>query len=153
MSLFILPIVHDFHFSRTKVHYNSTTNTLQMSMNIFTDDLELAVRNMGNDDFKIDLQFQSQTDSLIAEYVLSKFNINHGGEALRLDWVGYECDYDITYVYIESKEFVLDTNLVFTQGLLMDVFDDQENVLDYESPNLDVSHILVEGRHIVEIEE
>ena len=122
-------------------------------MNIFTDDLELAVRNMGNDDFKIDLEFQSQTDSLIAEYVLSKFSINHGGEALRLDWVGYECDYDITYVYIESKEFVLDTNLVFTQGLLMDVFDDQENVLDYESPNLDVSHILVEGRHIVEIEE
>ena len=122
-------------------------------MNIFTDDLELAVRNMGHDDFKIDLQFQARTDSLIAEYVLSKFSINHGEEALRLDWVGYECDYDITYVYIESKEFVLDTNLVFTQGLLMDVFDDQENVLDYESPNLDVSHILVEGRHIVEIEE
>ena len=37
LSLFILPIVHDFHFSRTKAHYNSTTNTLQMSMNIFTE--------------------------------------------------------------------------------------------------------------------
>jgi len=122
-------------------------------MNIFTDDLELAVRNIGHESFKIDLQFQAKTDSLIAEYVLSKFSINHGKETLKLDWVGYECDYDITYVYMESKEFVLDTNLVFTQGLLMDVFDDQENVLDYESPNLDVSHILVEGRHIVEIEE
>ncbi len=122
-------------------------------MNIFTDDLELAVSNIGHESLKIYLQFQAKTDSLIAEYVLSKFSINHGEETLKLDWVGYECDYDITYVYIESKEFVLDTNLVFTQGLLMDVFDDQENVLDYESPNLDVSHILVEGRHIVEIEE
>ena len=153
MSLFILPIVHDFHFSRTMAHYNSTTNTLQMSMNIFTDDLEIAVRNMGHESFKIDLQFKAQTDSLIAEYVLSKFSINHGEDALKLNWVGYECDYDITYVYIESKEFELDTNLVFTQRLLMDVYEDQENVLDYESPNLEVSHILVEGRYIVEIEE
>ena len=122
-------------------------------MNIFTDDLELAVRNLGHENFKIDLQFQAQTDSLIAEYVLSIFSIDHGEDALKLDWVGYECDYDITYVYIESKEFELDKNLVFTQGLLMDVYDDQENVFDYESQNLEVSHILVKERRIVEIKE
>ena len=122
-------------------------------MNIFTDDLELAVRNLGHENFKIDLQFQAQTDSLIAEYVLSICSIDHGEDALKLDWVGYECDYDITYVYIESKEFELDKNLVFTQGLLMDVYDDQENVFDYESQNLEVSHILVKERRIVEIKE
>ena len=73
MSLFILPFVHDFHFSRTKAHYNSETQTLQMSMNVFTDDLELAVRTMGHEDFKIDIEPNALTDSLMSIYILSKF--------------------------------------------------------------------------------
>ena len=70
LSLFILPVVHDFHFSRTRADYNIKTNTLQMSMNVFTDDLELAVSNMGNEGFKIDLEFNSVADSLIGIYAL-----------------------------------------------------------------------------------
>ena len=105
MSLFILPFVHDFHFSRTKAHYNQQTQTLQMSMNVFTDDLELAVRTMGHEKFKIGIETDAMTDSLISIYILSKFNASHSGHKLKMDWVGYECDYDVTYVYIESEPF------------------------------------------------
>lgn len=151
MSLFILPFVHDFHFSRTKAHYNSETQTLQMSMNVFTDDLELAVRTMGHEDFKIDIEPNALTDSLMSIYILSKFRAQHAGQQLKMDWVGHECDYDVTYVYVESEPFSLDTTLLIDQTLLMEIFDDQENVLDFESSDIEESHILIRGHHQVEI--
>ena len=143
MSLFILPFVHDFHFSRTKAHYNNDTQTIQISMNVFTDDLELAVSAMGHEDFKIDIQADVLTDSLMSVYILSKFGSIHAGQQLKMDWVGYECDYDVTYVYIESEPFTLDNTLQIDQTLLMEIFDDQENVLDFESSEIKESHILI----------
>ena len=152
MSLFILPFVHDFHFSRTKAHYNSETQTLQMSMNVFTDDLELAVRTCGHEAFKIDVETNSVTDSLLSIYVLSKFRASHNGHQLEMDWIGYECDYDVTYLYVESEPFTLDSILLIDQTLLMEIFDDQENVLDFESSETEVSHILIRDHHQVEID-
>ena len=149
MSLFILPFVHDFHFSRTKAHYNKDTETLQISMNVFTDDLELAVRTMGHEDFKIDIEPDALTDSLMSIYILSKFSSIHAGQQLKMDWVGYECDYDVTFVYIESEPFSLDNTLQIDQTLLMEIFDDQENVLDFESSEIKESHILINSNHQV----
>ena len=149
MSLFILPFVHDFHFSRTKAHYNNDTQTLQINMNVFTDDLELALRTMGHEDFKIDIEPDALTDSLMSIYILAKFRSIHAGQQLKMDWVGYECDYDVTYVYIESEPFSLDNTLQIDQTLLMDIFDDQENVLDFESSEIKESHILINSHHQV----
>ena len=151
LSLFILPFVHDFHFSRTKAHYNNDTQTLQISMNVFTDDLELAVRTMGYEDFKIDIAPDALTDSLMSIYILSKFRSLHAGQQLKMDWVGYECDYDVTYVYIESEPFSLDNTLQIDQTLLMEIFDDQENVLDFESSDIKENHILINSHHQVVI--
>ena len=152
LSLFILPFVHDFHFSRTKAHYNSETQTLQMSMNVFTDDLELAVRTCGHEALKIDVETNSVTDSLLSIYVLSKFRASHAGLPLDMEWIGYECDYDVTYVYVESEAFSLDSTLLIDQTLLMEIFDDQENVLDFESSETEVSYILIRDHHQVEID-
>ena len=151
LSLFILPVVHDFHFSRTRADYNIKTNTLQMSMNVFTDDLELAVSNMGNEGFKIDLEFNSVADSLIGIYALKMFTASHDTVNLKMNWIGYECDYDITYLYVESEEFDFTGSLTLDQNILMDTYSDQENVLDFSGGGIDVSHILTKGRTIVEL--
>ena len=150
LSLFILPFVHDFHFSRTKVHYNPQTKTLQMSMNVFTDDLELAVSNMGHEGFRIDVEPDVGADSLMSVYIISKFHVYHAGQKLKMDWVGYECDYEVTYVYLESEAFSFDSPLLIDQALLMEIFEDQENVLDFESSDIEESHILIRGHHQVE---
>jgi hypothetical protein len=122
-----------------------------MSMNVFTDDLELAVRAMGHEAFKIGIETDATTDSLLSVYILSKFQASHAGQQLKMDWVGYECDYDVTYVYVESEPFSLDATLMIDQTLLMEIFDDQENVLDFESSDVEESHILIRSHHQVEI--
>ena len=152
-SLFILPVVHDFHFSRTKAHYNPETSTLQMSMNVFTDDLELALRNMGHEEFKIEIETDAVTDSLIAIYALQNFKAHHAGEQIAMDWVGYECDYDVTYLYVESAPFQFDSTLSIAQTILLDTYDDQENVLDFESPKTEESHIFTRAKFEAEFEE
>ena len=101
--------------------------------------------------FKIDIKTDEVTDSLMSIYILSKFQAIHAGRKLKIDWVGYECDYDITYVYVESEKFSLDSTLLIDQTLLMEIFDDQENVLDFESSKIEESYILIRGRHQAEI--
>ena len=120
-------------------------------MNVFTDDLELAVGNMGNDGFKIDLEFNSVADSLIGIYALKMFTAAHDTLNLKMNWIGYECDYDITYLYVESEVFNYTGSLTLDQNILMDTYSDQENVLDFSGSGIDESHILTKGRTTVEI--
>ena len=68
-----------------------------------------------------------------------------------MNWIGYECDYDITYLYVESEEFDFTGSLTLDQNILMDTYSDQENVLDFSGGGIDVSHILTKGRTTVEL--
>ena len=64
----------------------------------------------------------------------------------------YECDYDITYLYVESGSLILQ-DLTLDQNILMDTYSDQENVLDFSGGGIDESHILTKGRTTVEVLE
>ena len=152
LSLFIGAIVHDFHFSRTKTHYNESTNTLQVTINSFTDDLEFALAKEGSE-FKIDLESTPVGDSLINSYIQQKLIVNQGGSPLKLNWIGYECDYDITYLYLESDTFSLNLPISIDQTLFMELYDDQENLIDFISKKVESSSILIESDHILEINE
>ena len=43
MCMFIASSTHDIHFTKSTMDYNEETQTLQVVMNVFTDDLELAI--------------------------------------------------------------------------------------------------------------
>ena len=85
--------VHDFHFSRTDVHWNRETQTLQATVRVFTDDLELAIRHHAElgEDHPIwlgDDQEWNGADSAIATW-LDRSLILHVYDALvELTWVG-----------------------------------------------------------------
>ena len=45
MCMFLASSTHDIHFTKTTMDYNEETQTLQVVMNVFTDDLELAIES------------------------------------------------------------------------------------------------------------
>jgi hypothetical protein len=130
LCLFISIFYHDLHYSRSKVIYNTESKTLQTCINVFTDDLELAVNKHNLKDFEIGRSPEQQVDSLIRNYCLEHFRLSTSTKGLMWDWIGFECEYEITYLYIESEPFDIDSTLIVDIDLFEEMYDDQENVLD-----------------------
>ena len=84
MCMFIASSTHDIHFTKSTMDYNEETQTLQVVMNVFTDDLELAIeRSHEGLDLEIGSENQyEQTDSLVADYLL--------------DHIHYEMDHEMS---------------------------------------------------------
>ena len=126
--------VHDFHFSRTDVHWNRETQTLQATARVFTDDLELAIRHHAElgEDHPIwlgDDQEWNGADSAIATW-LDRSLILHVDDALvELTWVGKEVELDVSYLYLESRPLALTgaESWRAKNTMLFAEFDDQVN--------------------------
>lgn len=67
------PTTHDFHAALATVKQNAQENTLEVTLRLFTDDLELAVSNASKKKFLL-----NQSDSVepeVAEYLVGNFAI------------------------------------------------------------------------------
>jgi hypothetical protein len=125
---------HDFHFSRTDVHWNRETLTLQATARVFTDDLELAIRHHTGlaEDHPIwlgDDQEWDGADSAIGAWLQQHVTVHVDGAPVEMTWVGKEVELDVSYLYLESRPMPLKgtepwhakSTMFFTE------FDDQVN--------------------------
>ena len=134
LALLAATPAHDFHFSRTDVHWNPETSTFQATVRVFTDDLELAIRRHADlrDTHAIwlgDDQEWQGADSAIAGWLRQHFNLRVDGTPVALTWVGKEVELDVSYLYLESQPL----NLTGVEPwhakntMLFGEFDDQVN--------------------------
>ena len=146
MFLFIVSSTHDIHFSKSTIDYNEKTNTLQVVINVFTDDLELAIER-SHDGLDLEIGSENQhelTDSLVADYSISQIYFKKNKENVNFSYIGFEYDYDICYLYIESDTLSFEQFDEVQIGVHMffDVYDDQENVVDISTPFFEDNLIL-----------
>ncbi|PCJ81521.1 MAG: hypothetical protein COA49_05360 [Bacteroidetes bacterium] len=153
MCLFIASSTHDIHFTKSTIDYNKETRTLQIIMNVFTDDIELAIeRNHEGLDLEIGSKNQHElTDSLVSEYTLKHIQYKNGNNNVKFNFIGFEYDYDICYLYLESDTLPRCISDETTIGidLFFDVYDDQENVTDINTPALNESHIFTNNDRMI----
>ena len=99
--------MHDFHFSRTDMHWNPKSNSVQTTLRVFTDDLERALRNHHGlgDDVLIwlgDPQEWPGADNAIAEWLDANLTLRLADSAMTWTWVGKEVELDVSHLYLES---------------------------------------------------
>lgn len=146
MLLFIASSSHDIHFSKSTVDYNENSKTLQVVINVFTDDLELAIER-SHDELDLEIGAETQheaTDSLVADYCIPRIVFKRNNKEVDFDFIGFEYDYDICYLYLESDtlSIVQFDELLLGVNLFFDVYDDQENVVDLSTPFSEENFIL-----------
>ena len=144
--LFIVSSSHDIHFSKSSVDYNENSKTLQTVINVFTDDLELAIERSHD---KLDLEIGAETqhastDSLVADYCIQHVVLKMNRKEVDFDFIGFEYDYDICYLYLESDTLTMAKfdEIHLSVNLFFEVYDDQENVVDLSTPFSDDNFIL-----------
>ena len=138
-TAFLVPeSAHAFHLSKSMMEYNEQEKALQISMHIFLDDLEDALRLEGNDQLFLCTEKEApEAEGYMEAYLRKHFLITVNGEVKSYNFLGKEPseDFQAAWCYIEIENIEELKELTIKHDLLMEVFDDQKNVVQLVGPN------------------
>lgn len=126
-----LSSTHDFHTSIANGKLNPKSGDLEITLKVFTDDLELAIKNNTNIELNLlSTTPHSEADLLIENYILRRFQIKKPGENLQLNYIGNEIEVDITFIYLNINKMTVENELSIRNTVFFDTFDDQSNIVN-----------------------
>ncbi len=132
-GLYVSFSAHNFHVSITNGEVNSKTETLQVYMKVFMDDLEDGIKASTKKELKLARpDVHPKADTLIANYILGHFSVKTNGQKLNFRYVGKEIEQDIVFIYLEVPVKPTVKELSVTNTLFFDRFDDQSNIVNIE---------------------
>jgi len=109
-------------------------DTLQISLRIFTDDLEYALKEMsGEKVFLNDHSQQKRNFILIRDYLTDKFGYSNGAKSERIEWLGHEFEDDVCWIYGQVQVPPNQRILFIRNEVLTEVFDNQQNIVHFNS--------------------
>lgn len=123
--------LHDFHASVTQMQYNPQEKAFEISIRIFTDDLEKALtKETGK---TVDLSTKGKNDALLEKYVRAHFtHLNPQRQPKPFNYVGHEVEDDANWIYLEMPYDEPFQGGVMRQNVLMEMFDDQVNMVNLQ---------------------
>ncbi|RNI29532.1 hypothetical protein EFA69_08220 [Rufibacter immobilis] len=123
---------HDFHTSITDARYNPKTQTYELSVRVFADDLEEALSRRHKTTIRLDRS--ERVNKLIAEYLQTHLAISTTrGTRAAQKFIGAQEEADAIWLYLEIPAGKLTSGQVWVQNaLLVEIFDDQTNILNLE---------------------
>jgi len=135
--LLVLAPKHDFHVSKCLVEYSTPDQALQVSLHIFVDDLEEALRQQGHDHLKIGTPKEDTlAESYLRDYLLKTFRVEIDDQPIELSLLGKELseDFQAVWCYLEITDIAEFQKLKLSNTVLMETFDDQTNMVTVKGP-------------------
>ncbi|MCG8307784.1 MAG: hypothetical protein MI975_10380 [Cytophagales bacterium] len=126
--------LHPFHVSVCEVYYNENSHSLEISMKIFVDDLELSIRQGGHETFKlVDVEDPKLVGKEpIETYLKNNFQIKVNGKTTPLDFLGLEFDDDALLCYLEGKKIKKIETIEINNSIITEVYLDQINLTHFQ---------------------
>jgi hypothetical protein len=119
---------HTFHTSLMSVEYNHQEQLLEISLQVFSHDLETVLTKRNGRNIRLDKS--PDAPQLILAYIQDSINIKNGaGETKQLAWVGMETQADAIWLYIETKMPEGIAGALLRNRILFDLLDDQINLV------------------------
>ncbi|WP_028892092.1 DUF6702 family protein [Tenacibaculum sp. 47A_GOM-205m] len=132
--LLVLPLLsftlHKYYVALTEIEYKEDSKSIQMIMNVFMDDIELAI----NKDYNTNLQIASKNqlaniDDYFYKYLQQHFKVIINNKETSYKFIGKEYDGDIVYFYLEIENVSLPKSIKIENNILVDHFPDQQNLI------------------------
>lgn len=123
---------HDFHFSRTVVRYLADRQEVQVEMQLFIDDLELALTEAGAPTLHLGTELEdADTDRYLAAYFDKHFKLFWDGEELAREMIGFEPSDDMQalWVYFVASAEEAPVKLRILNSCLTEIYTDQRNLV------------------------
>ncbi len=121
---------HAFHTSITEMRYNPKGKSFEISLRVFTDDLEKAL-STNNQNKKFIIENTDKNDPIIEQYVRKHFVVTTPkNQKLVYQYIGKEKEGDATWIYLEMPVNESIKGSKIQNSVLMDSFDDQTNIVN-----------------------
>lgn len=134
LLLLIIPLfaftTHKYYLSLTQIEYKKESQSLQIIINVFMDDIEIAL----NKDYSIDLQLTTKqelkdADEYFTKYLTEKLNFTVNNQNVKFKYIGKEYEGDLVYFYLEIDNIKNPTSLEVENKILLKHFEEQQNVV------------------------
>lgn len=138
--LWLSPIVpakqqmHDIHLSKCRMRYSANDQSLQITLHIFIDDLELAMSEYGGAALKLGTIYEDpKANEYLTEYLLAQFSVRANHEEKQMIFLGKEISEDLVGVwcYLEIPDIAEPKSIDVRYDVLLKEYDDQMNILSY----------------------
>ena len=121
---------HDFHTSLTEMRYNAKSKIFEISLRVFTDDLE-KVLSVTNQNKKFLVENNDKNDPFVEMYVKKHFMvINAKNQKTTINYIGKEKEGEATWIYLEMPVNESIKGSKIQNDVLIDMFDDQTNIVN-----------------------
>ncbi len=122
--------VHKYYLSLTQIKFKEEQKSVQIIINVFMDDIELAL----NKDYNIDLQLTTKTELkdnnvYFEKYLKDKLQFKINGEFQVYNYLGKEYDGDLVFFYLEIQNIASITTIEVTNNILTFHFPTQQNLI------------------------
>jgi hypothetical protein len=131
--------MHPIHISRTEINHDEKSQSLQLTIHIYIDDLEDDIVKSGRKKPKLLSNNElANADQILVEYLKEKLVISNSlGKILAFSWVGKEKSDDalalLCYLEIEGVRSV--EGLKIKNDVLFNLYDDQINIIETSVSN------------------
>jgi hypothetical protein len=124
--------IHKFYVSVTKVEYNAEAETLQLITKIFIDDIEDVLNERYETETFLDTKKETARDrELLKEYILKKLKVEVNGQKADLKYLGIAYETDVVKAFIEIVDVKECTTIGIENTILMEKFDEQQNIIHF----------------------
>lgn len=130
IPLFAFSTLHKYYVALTEIEHNSKSNSVQMIMNVFMDDIEVAL----NKDYNIDAQISNSNeiknlDDYFLKYLKKHFKVLINQKEKNYRFIGKEYDGNIVFFYLEIDNITEVKTIEIQNDVLIEYFPDQQNLI------------------------
>jgi hypothetical protein len=123
--------VHPLHLSVMEIAHDQKEKELEITLRVFIDDLQAAIRNkLNQEDLDILHPVNTTADKLIWEYLQPHLSIQLDGKKQIIKYLGHEADADAMTFYIQVQPVKTWKTIEIKNSLLTELFEDQSNLVN-----------------------
>ncbi len=137
---------HKYYLSLTQITHVVDKNSVQIIMNVFIDDIELAL----NKTYQIDAQLTTdkevaEIDTYFVRYLKEKFNISIDNKKVPYQYIGKEYEGDLVFFYLEISDIEHLKSIEISNRLLISYFPKQQHLIKVQAQEKYQSLLLTKG--------
>jgi hypothetical protein len=134
LFLLLIPLLsstaHKYYLSMTQIEYSEEQQSLQIIINVFMDDIELAV----NSEYDVDLQLTTKREpknsgEYFEKYLNETLKFKLQDTEVSYTYLGQEYEGDLVYFYLEIPKVSNPQSIEIYNTILVKYFEDQQNVV------------------------
>ena len=130
-------LFHPFYVSVIEIQHNESAATAEISVRIFTEDLEETLRKQSNT--PIDLVYpknKTLMDKQVSTYIRQKLHLTINGKPCELQYIGYEIQKESIWCYFEIPNITQLKTLEADCNLLYEFVNVQTNIFHVKKGKL-----------------